>query len=70
MRVMEILPFPQKFENPDLADFLTVRLGQTTVLWPKQAIALVGYMGWPNDVEARDEAVCPPRGSCSCQSKL
>jgi hypothetical protein len=57
MRVMEILPFPQKFENPDLADFLTARLGQTTVLWPKQAIALVGYMGWPNDVAARDEAL-------------
>jgi hypothetical protein len=57
MRVMEILPFPQKFENPDLANFLRARLSQTTVLWPKQAIALIGYMGWPNDATARDEAL-------------
>ena len=29
------------------------RLSQAIVLWPEQAIALVGYMGWPNDPEGR-----------------
>ncbi len=42
MREMEIPPFPRKFDNPDLGDFLRQRLSQTSVLWPEQAIPLVG----------------------------
>ena len=57
MRVLEIPPFAEKFENPDLENLLRARLGQMIVLWPDQAIPLVGYMGWPNHVAARDEAL-------------
>jgi hypothetical protein len=57
MRMMEIPPFPRKFENPDLEHFLKARLSQTVVLWPEQAVSLVGYMGWPNEAAARDKAV-------------
>jgi hypothetical protein len=56
MREMEIPPFPRKFANPDL-DFLRQRLSQTIVLWPGQAIPLVGYMAWPNDPAARDDGL-------------
>jgi hypothetical protein len=57
MRVMEIPPFPRRFENPDLGYLFRARLSQTVVLWPEQAIPLVGYMGCPNDPAARDEAI-------------
>jgi len=57
MREMEIPPFPRKFDNPDLANFLRQRLSQTTVLWSGQAIPLVGYMAWPNEPAARDAAL-------------
>jgi hypothetical protein len=56
MRVMEIAPFPRKFENRDLQNLFKVRLSQTIVLWPDQAIPLVGYMGWPNDPLRREES--------------
>jgi hypothetical protein len=57
MRAMEIPPFPRKFENPDLENLVRSRLSQTIVMWPDQAIALVGYMGWPNDPAARGLAM-------------
>ena len=57
MRVMQIPAFPRKFENPDLEDLLRRRLSQTVVLWPDQAIPLLGYMGWPNDPADRDESL-------------
>jgi hypothetical protein len=57
MRVMEIPRFPRKLENPDLENFFRSRLGQTVVLWPDQAIPLLGYMGWPNEPTARDESL-------------
>jgi hypothetical protein len=57
MRTMEIPPFPRKFENSDLENLFKARLSQTIVLCPEQAIPLVGYMGWPNDPSARDEAL-------------
>jgi len=57
MRVMEIPPFPRKFENHDLENLLRSRLSQTIVLWPDQAIPLLGYMGWPNKPTERDEAL-------------
>jgi hypothetical protein len=53
MRVMQIPPFPRKVEILDFDFFVRSRLTQATVLWPEQAIALVGYMAWPNDPEAR-----------------
>src|SRR5260370_11891711 len=57
MRMMEIPRFPRKFEKPDLENLVRRRLSQTIVLWPEQAIPLVGYMGWPNDPAARGEAL-------------
>ena len=57
MRVMEILPFPRTIEIRDLEKFIRTRLSQTVVIWPAQAIALVGYMCWPNDPAARSEAL-------------
>ena len=55
MRGMEIPRFPRKFTKPDLSNFLRQRLSQTIVLWPEQAIPLVGYMAWPNEPAARDD---------------
>jgi hypothetical protein len=57
MRVMAIPPFPRKFENPDLENLLRSRLSQAVVLWPDQALPLLGYMGWPNKPAERDEAM-------------
>ena len=54
MRVMEIPPFPRKIENLDLNNLLRTRLSQTVVMWPAQAIPLLGYMCYPNDSVARD----------------
>src|SRR5262245_9473913 len=57
MRVMEIPPFPRRFENHDLENLFRSRLSQTVVLWPDQGIPLLGYMMWPNDPTERDEAM-------------
>jgi hypothetical protein len=57
MRVMNIPPFPEKFESPDLENLFKARLSEPIVLFPKQAIPLVCFMAWPNDVAARDEAL-------------
>ena len=57
MRVMEIPPFPRRIEILDLEKFIRRRLSQTVVMWPEQAIAVVGYMCWPNDPAARSEAL-------------
>jgi hypothetical protein len=54
MRVMEIPPFPRKIENLDLNNLLRTRLSQTVVMWPAQAIPLLGYMCYPNDPVALD----------------
>jgi hypothetical protein len=54
MRAMEIPGFPQKIEIPDLDNFYRTRLSQTVVMWPQQAIRLLGYMCYPNDPEARE----------------
>jgi hypothetical protein len=54
MRVMEIPAFPQKIEIPDLDRFYRARLSETDVIWPEQAIQLLGYKCYPNDPEARD----------------
>jgi hypothetical protein len=57
MRVMEIPLFPRRIEIPDLDHFFRARLGQTVVMWPEQAIPLLGYMCCPNDGGARDDFV-------------
>jgi hypothetical protein len=54
---MKILPFPRTIEIRDREKFIRTRLSQTVVIWPAQAIALVGYMCWPNDAAARGEAL-------------
>jgi hypothetical protein len=62
MRFMDIPPFPRAIEIPDFEFFLRQRLSQKVVLWPEQAIPLVGYMGWPDDPEARGASVSILRG--------
>src|SRR3974377_823127 len=57
MLIMEISPFPHRIQIRDLGNFIRARLSQTVVMWPAQAIALVGYMCWPNDLAARSEAL-------------
>ena len=54
---MEIPPFPRKLENLDPENLFKARLSETIVHWPEQAIPLIGYMGWPNDLAARDKAL-------------
>ena len=53
MRLMNLPAFPRTIEILDFDSFIRQRLTQKVVLWPDQAIPLVGYMGWPNDPEAR-----------------
>ena len=53
MRLMEIRRFPRKIEILDLDNFLRSRLSQTVVMWPEQAIPLLGYMCYPADLHAR-----------------
>ena len=57
MRAMEIPPFPRTIEIGNPENFIRTRLSQTVVVWPAQAIALVGYMCWPNDPAARGEVI-------------
>jgi hypothetical protein len=57
MRVMKIPGFPHRIEIPDLHNFIRTRLSQTVVMWPEQAIPLLGYMCCPNDEEAREDFV-------------
>ena len=65
VRFMSIPPFGRPIEIPDFdffvrSRFVRSRLNQAIVVWPEQAIALVGYMAWPNDPEAREasKSVC------------
>jgi hypothetical protein len=51
---MDIPPFPRKAEIPDLEYFLRACLSNTVVMWPDQAIPLLGYMCHPNDEAARN----------------
>jgi hypothetical protein len=57
MRVMDVPPFPRRIEIPDLENFLRTRLTETVVMWPNQALPLLGYMCCPNDEAARDALV-------------
>lgn len=55
MRTMEIPAFPHQIEIADLDNFVRTRLNQTVVMWPEQAIPLLGYMCCPNDPDARGQ---------------
>ena len=54
MRYMEISPFPDRpIDLTDLGSFIKQRVIDEVVELPEQALALVSYMAWPNDVAAR-----------------
>ena len=57
MPVMEIPRFPRKIKISDLDNFIRTRLSQTVVMWPEQAISLLGYMCCPSDEGARARLV-------------
>ena len=55
MRTMQIRPFPgSKIQFTDLGYLIKERLMRDLVLWPGQALQLVGYMAWPNDPIMRE----------------
>jgi hypothetical protein len=62
MRFMSIPPFAHEVEIPDFDFLIRSRLNQAIVLWPEQAISMVGYMGWPNDPEGRAGSEAIVRG--------
>ena len=62
MRVMDVPPFPRQINIPDLEYFLSTRLSERVVMWPEQAIPLLGYMCHPNDETARDTLIGILRG--------
>ena len=74
MRFMDIPPFERTSRSPISSSFLWSRLNQAIVLRPEQAFALIGYMGWPNDPQARAESVNIlrklPQGSTSMPPRL
>jgi hypothetical protein len=52
---MQIRPFPgSKRQITDLEFLLKERLMRDLVLWPDQALLLVGYMAWPSDPIMRE----------------
>lgn len=53
MRVMDIPSFPRPIEILDLETLFSARLNETVVMWPRQAIPLLGYMCHPNDEAER-----------------
>lgn len=53
MRVMDIPRFPRQIKIPDLENLIKTHLSERRVMWPDQAIPLLGYMCHPNDVAAR-----------------
>ncbi len=54
MRIMEIPRFSRAIKVADLDALIKTRLTRKFVIWPKQAVPLVGYMAWPNDARARN----------------
>ena len=53
MRRLDIPGFLKPIEIIDLEYTVRTRLSQDTVMWPLQAIPLLGYMAHPNDPDAR-----------------
>jgi hypothetical protein len=65
MRKMEIPPFRSKVEISDVSalEYLyKTRLSQKADIRATQAIPLLGYMGWPNDTLARENAMQTLKG--------
>jgi hypothetical protein len=62
VRTMSIPPFERKIEIGDFDFFVRSRLAQAVVIWPEQAIPLIGFMAWPNQPELRAESVAALRG--------
>jgi hypothetical protein len=62
MRFISIPPFARKIEILDFDLFVRSRLTKDVVIWPEQAFALVGYMGWPNDPDGCAASVAITRG--------
>jgi len=55
MRTMKIRSFPgARMQITDLGSLIRERLMRDLVVWPEQAVPLVGYMAWPNDPIMRD----------------
>ena len=56
MRTMEIRRFPSsEIQAADLESLIKERLIREVVLWPGQAVPLLGYMAWPNDTILRQQ---------------
>lgn len=52
---MQIHPFPgPRMQITDVGSLIKVRLIDDLVVWPNQALPLVGYMAWPNDPAAHN----------------
>jgi len=52
---MKIRSFPgARMQITDLGSLIRERLMRDLVVWPEQAVPLVGYMAWPNDPIMRD----------------
>ena len=52
---MEIPGFSgSKIQFTDLGWLIKIRLTKDLILWPDQAVPLVGYMAWPNAAEVRE----------------
>jgi hypothetical protein len=55
MRTMQIRRFPgAQMQIADLGLLIKERLIRDLVVWPDQAVPLVGYMSWPNDPIMRE----------------
>ncbi len=55
MRTLQIRGFPgRQIHITELESLPKGRLLRDVVIWPDQAVPLVGYMIWPNDEEARN----------------
>jgi hypothetical protein len=50
---MQIPEFPAPIQFTDLGPLIKERLIDDFVVWPEQAVPLVGYMAWPNDAPVR-----------------
>jgi hypothetical protein len=74
MRAMVIRGFPgSKIQLTDLGWLIKDRVTKDLVLWPNQAVPLVGYMAWPNAAEGRERWLnahrCDDQGAINALAK-
>ena len=62
MRVMDVPPFPETIEITDLKNLIKTRMSSKVVMWPNQAIPLLGYMCHPTDEASRKTLIEILRG--------